>query len=142
MNIVALTGRLVRDPEIRYTNSGLSVARFNIAVDRDFKKEGGPDADFPSIIAFGKTAEFIENYFTKGKKIEISGRIQTGSYEKEDGTRVYTTDVVADRVGFGESMKYSGSHVSSGKSSAKQDAKPDADGFMQIPDGIDEELPF
>lgn len=75
MNVVTLTGRLTKDPDVRYTNNGLSVARFNIAVDRDFKKEGGQTADFPSIVAFGKTAEFIEKYFSKGKKIEIVGRI-------------------------------------------------------------------
>lgn len=138
MNVVTLTGRLTKDPDVRYTNNGLSVARFNIAVDRDFKKEGGQTADFPSIVAFGKTAEFIEKYFSKGKKIEIVGRIQTGSYQKEDGTKVYTTDVLAERVAFGESKGQSESQDV--KNNAP--APADADGFMQIPDGIDEELPF
>jgi single-strand DNA-binding protein len=134
MNIVALTGRLTKDPDIRYTNGGSTIARLNVAVDRDYKKEGGQTADFPNVIAFGKTAEFIEKYFHKGNKIEVSGRLQTGSYQKEDGTKVYTTDVLAERVGFGESKKESGS----------QEAKADPAGndFMAVPDGIDEELPF
>lgn len=134
MNIVALTGRLTKDPDIRYTNGGLTVARFNVAVDRDYKKEGGQTADFPNAIAFGKTAEFVEKYFHKGNRIEIAGRIQTGSYTKEDGTKVYTTDVLAERVGFGESKKESGS----------QEAKADPAGndFMAVPDDLSEELPF
>ena len=134
MNIVALTGRLTKDPDIRYTNSGTSIARFNIAVDRDFKKEDGQTADFPNIVAFGKTAEFIEKYFSKGKRIEVMGRLQTGSYQKEDGTKVYTTDVLAERVGFGESKKESGSQQTK--------ADPAGNDFMAVPDGIDEELPF
>ena len=134
MNIVALTGRLTRDPDIRYTNSGTSIARLNVAVDREYKKEGGQTADFPNVIAFGKTAEFIEKYFHKGNRIEIVGRIQTGSYQKEDGTKVYTTDVLAERVGFGESKKESGS----------QEAKADPAGndFVTVPDNLGEELPF
>lgn len=134
MNIVALTGRLTKDPDIRYTNGGSTVARLNVAVDRDYKKEGGQTADFPNVIAFGKTAEFIEKYFHKGNKIEIAGRIQTGSYQKEDGTKVYTTDVLAERVGFGESKKESGNQESK--------ADPAGNDFMAVPDGIDEELPF
>lgn len=137
MNVVCLTGRLTRDPEIRYTNSGLSIARFTIAIDRDFKRDGEQTADFPNIVCFGKTAEFIEKYFTKGKRIEISGRIQTGSYTKEDGTKVYTTDVVADRVGFGE-PKGSGS----AQPASKPTADPAGNDFVQVPDGLDEELPF
>lgn len=134
MNIVALTGRLTRDPDIRYTNGGSTVARLNVAVDRDFKKEGGQTADFPNVIAFGKTAEFVEKYFHKGNKIEISGRIQTGQYQKEDGTKVYTTDVLAERVGFGESKKESGSQESK--------ADPAGNDFMAVPDDLGEELPF
>lgn len=134
MNIVALTGRLTKDPDIRYTNGGLTIARLNVAVNRDYKKEGGQTADFPNVIAFGKTAEFIEKYFHKGNKIEVSGRLQTGSYQKEDGTKVYTTDVLAERVGFGESKKESGSQQTK--------ADPAGNDFMAVPDGIDEELPF
>lgn len=134
MNIVALTGRLTKDPDIRYTNGGSTVARLNVAVDRDYKKEGGQTADFPNVIAFGKTAEFIEKYFHKGNKIEISGRLQTGSYQKEDGTKVYTTDVLAERVGFGESKKESGSQQTK--------ADPAGNDFMAVPDNLGEELPF
>lgn len=137
MNIVCLTGRLTSDPSIKYTNSGMSIARFNIAVDRDYKRDGEPTADFPSVVAFGKTAEFIEKYFTKGKRIEVSGRIQTGSYSKDDGTKVYTTDVIADRVGFGESKK-----SESDQSPRTQAAPKGGDDFVNVPDGLDEELPF
>lgn len=135
MNSVNLTGRLTRDPEVRYTDNGLSIARVSIAVDRRFKKDGEQSADFPNIVAFGKTAEFIEKWFKKGTKIEVSGRIQTGSYTKEDGTKVYTTDVVAEQVGFSES-KASSTGTSQNIPSSLDD------GFMDIPDGLDEELPF
>ena len=103
MNSVQLTGRFTRDPEIRYTDGGLSIARFTLAVDRRFRQEGGPSADFIGCIAFGKTAEFIEKYFSKGKKMEVNGRIQTGSYTNQDGQKVYTTDVVVEAAGFAES---------------------------------------
>lgn len=134
MNVVTLTGRLVKDPEVRYTNGGMSVAKFTVAVDRDFKKEGGQTADFPSVVAFGKTAEFIEKYFSKGKRIEIVGRLQTGSYEKDDGTKVYTTDVLAERVGFGESKSAGGSQ--------EPKNKPAVNGFVNVPDDLEGELPF
>lgn len=136
MNSVQLVGRLTRDPDIRYSNGGTSIARFSIAVDRRWKKEGQPDADFPGVIAFGKTAEFVERYFHKGSRIGLCGRIQTGSYTKEDGTKVYTTDVIAESVEFVES-KNSTSAEPSG-----QTGEPVGDGFMQIPEGIDEDLPF
>jgi single-strand DNA-binding protein len=142
MNSVNLTGRFTRDPEVRYADSGTSIARFSLAVDRRFKQEGGPQADFPNCVAFGKTAEFIEKYFSKGMKIELCGRIQTGSYTKEDGTKVYTTDVVAESVGFAESKAVS--QGNSGEQSQGGGFGPaDANGFVNIPDGIaDEELPF
>lgn len=139
MNNVQLVGRFTRDPEVRYANSGTSIARFSLAVDRVYKSDGGPDADFISCTAFGKTAEFIEKYFRKGQRIGLIGRIQTGNYTKEDGTKVYTTDVVAERVEFVESKAAAGNsqHEGGGYSNAV-----DNDGFMNIPDGIDEELPF
>lgn len=140
MNNVQLVGRFTRDPEIRYANSGTSIARFTLAVDRVFKSEGGPDADFIPCTAFGKTAEFIEKYFFKGQRIGLIGRIQTGNYTKEDGTKVHTTDVVAERVEFVES-KGSAFPGSQQVGSAHKDP-PGNDGFMNIPDGIDEELPF
>lgn len=139
MNSVNLTGRLTRDPDIRYTDGGTSIARFSIAVDRKFTNENGPKADFPNIIAFGKTAEFIEKWFAKGMKIEITGRIQTGSYTNQDGAKVYTTDVVAENVGFGESKSASGANRD-----PEQGNKPvpGDDDFTSIPDGLDDEFPF
>ena len=134
MNSVQLIGRLTRDPEIRYTDGGASIARFGIAVDRRFKQENGADADFINIVSFGKTAEFIEKYFHKGMKIALNGRIQTGSYTDKDGKKVYTTDIVAENVEFCESKG----------TSANNDAPAPAQNgeFMNIPDGMDEELPF
>ena len=139
MNSVNLTGRLTRDPDIRYTDGGTSIARFSIAVDRKFTQENGPKADFPNCIAFGKTAEFIEKWFFKGMKIEVTGRIQTGSYKNQDGNTVYTTDVVAEQVGFAESKASSNANNGLAK---EEKPTPGDDGFMNIPDGIDEELPF
>lgn len=134
MNSVQLLGRLTRDPDVRYTDGGSTIARFSLAVDRRFKQEGGDTADFINCIAFGKTAEFIEKYIFKGTKIAINGRIQTGSYTNKDGVRVYTTDVVVENVEFAESKG----------TSANNDAPaPASDGdFMSVPDGIDDELPF
>ena len=134
MNKVQLVGRLAIDPSVRYSDGGTTVARINVACDRRFKSDGQPTADFIGCIAFGKTAEFVEKYFHKGNKIGLTGRIQTGSYEK-DGQKVYTTDVVVEEVEFVESK---GSSDNSNNNNAKQDE----DGFMNIPDGIDEELPF
>lgn len=145
MNSVNLTGRFTRDPEVRYTDGGSSIARFSVACDRRYKQEGGPTADFISCVAFGKTAEFIEKYFRKGMKIEISGRIQTGSYTNQEGNKVYTTDVVAEQVGFAESRAASqGTQGSNGNTNDSTGGfgQEDEDGFMNIPDGIDEELPF
>ena len=134
MNSVQLIGRLTRDPEIRYTDGGASIARFGLAVDRRFKQENGADADFINIVSFGKTAEFIEKYFHKGMKIALNGRIQTGSYTDKDGKKVYTTDVVAENVEFCESK---------GNSANNDAPAPASDGdFMSVPDGIEDELPF
>ena len=137
MNQAIICGRLVRDPEIRYTNGAeaKAVAKYTIAVDRMKDKE----ADFISCVAFGKSAEFAEKYFRKGQRVLISGRIQTGSYTNKDGQKVYTTDVLiatqefADGKGSGESQ--TGTRPSPSSASA--------DGFMNIPDGVDDEgLPF
>lgn len=135
MNSVALVGRLTADPEVRYTQNGQSIANFTIAVDRRFKKVGGPDADFPRINAFGKTAEFIEKYFSKGMRIGITGRIQTGSYTDKDGRKIYTTDVVAENVEFVE-------RKADGPTDQNKTGRVDENGFEDIPEGIDEELPF
>lgn len=128
MNKVLLIGRLTRDPEIKYTDGGSSIARFNTAVDRKFKKEGEETADFISCVAFGKTAEFVEKYFFKGSKIVIEGRIQTGSYTNKDGQKVYTTDVIVEQVEFAES-----------KASASNSSP--AEGFQNVPEDM-EDLPF
>lgn len=135
MNSVQLIGRLTRDPEVRYTDGGVSIARFSLAVDRRFKQENGADADFINIVAFGKTAEFIEKYFHKGMKVALNGRIQTGSYMDKDGKKVYTTDVIAENVEFCESK---------GNSANNDAPAPASDGdFMSVPDGIEDgELPF
>lgn len=140
MNSVNLTGRLTRDPDVRYTDSGTSIARFTLAVDRRFKQEGGPTADFINCVVFGKSAEFVEKYFSKGMKMELSGRIQTGSYTNKDGNKVYTTDVFGEQVGFAESKSAHGNN--SGQFQDGGFRAEDADGFMNIPDDIDEELPF
>ena len=117
------TGRLTRNPDMKQGET--LVARFTVACDRAYKREGQDSADFISCVAFGKTAEFMEKYFAKGMKAEIEGRIQTGSYEK-DGVKHYTTDIICDRVGFAESKK-----------AAKEDA---GEGFASVPEGSD--LPF
>lgn len=134
MNKVELIGRFTKDPEVRYTagENPLAIARFTVACDRRQKKEGEATADFISCIAFGKTAEFLERYFFKGMRIGISGRIQTGSYENKDGQKVYTTDVIAEEVEFVESK---------GNSSAAPVENKDTS-FMNVPENIDEELPF
>ena len=133
MNSVQLIGRLTKDPEVRYTDGGASIARFSIAVDRRFKQEGGESADFINCVAFGKTAEFIEKYFTKGKKIAITGRIQTGNYTNKDGQKVYTTDVVVKTTEFVESKSMDASNGTSPNR---------ADDFVSIPDNAGETMPF
>jgi single-strand binding protein len=141
VNKVILIGRFVRDPEVRYTSNDKCCANFSIAVDRKYKQEGQQDADFPRVIAWGKTAEFIEKYFRQGMKIVIEGRIQTGKYTNKEGQTVYTTDVVAESVEFAESKSAS----SNSNSSKPVESKPkiDEDGWMNIPDDVDDEgLPF
>lgn len=149
MNKVILMGRLTRDPDIRYSQGekATCIARYTLAVDRRFKREGEQSADFISCVAFGKSGEFVEKYLHKGTKIAITGRIQTGSYEK-DGQKVYTTDVVVEEHEFAESKaSSSGSAGSSSPAAGTGYSQPATgqtgdDGFMNIPDGIDEELPF
>jgi single-strand DNA-binding protein len=140
LNKVNLVGRLTRDPEVRYTEGGTSIARFGIAVDRRFKTEGQPDADFPNIVAFGKTADFVEKWFHKGERIGLAGRIQTGSYTNNEGAKIYTTDVIAEEVEFVESR--SNGQASRPDPNQANNNVPGSDGFMNIPDGLDEDLPF
>ena len=143
MNKVILMGRLTRDPEVRYSQgeNSLAIARFTLAVDRRFKRQGEQAADFISCVSFGKTAEFAEKYLKQGTKIAITGRIQTGSYTNKEGQKVYTTEVVVEETEFAESKSASGE---SGYQNTSRPAPTEAigDGFMNIPDGIDEELPF
>ena len=143
MNKSILVGRLTRDPEVRYSQgeNANAVAPFTIAVNRRFNNnEGNYDSDFINCVAFGKSAEFIEKYFKKGMAIGITGRIQTGNYTNKDGVKVYTTDVVVEEAEFVESKNSGGSSASS--NIPTNNNSPSADGFMNIPDGIDEELPF
>lgn len=137
-------GRLTRDPDVRYSQGEKStaIARYTLAVDRKFKREGEQTADFISCVCFGKFAEFAEKYFHQGLRITISGRIQTGSYTNKDGNKVYTTDVVVEEQEFAESKGSGGSGGGHAASQQVNTPKPGDDGFMQIPDGIDEELPF
>ena len=140
MNKVVLMGRLTKVPEVRYSTgeNATAIARFTVAVNRKFKNaEGNYDADFINCVAFGKSAEFIEKYFTKGNMIALSGRIQTGSYTNKDGVRVYTTDVVVEEQEFAESKS-----ESNDKGTSPNVPNKDSNGFMNIPDDIDEELPF
>ena len=139
MNKVILMGRLTRDPEVRYSTgeNALAIARYTLAVDRRFRKDGEATADFISCVSFGRTAEFAEKHFRQGLRIVVSGRIQTGSYTNRDGQKVYTTEVVVEEQEFAESKK------SSEASQSSQTPSPTgSDGFMNIPDGIEEELPF
>lgn len=148
MNKVILMGRLTRDPEVRYSagENSMAIARYTLAVDRRFKRDGEATADFIGCVAFGRQAEFAEKYLRQGIKIAISGRIQTGSYVNKDGVKVYTTDIVVEDQEFAESKAVSDSHMGHAAPnpgmSAPTPGAASADGFMNIPDGIDEELPF
>ena len=135
MNKVELVGRLTRDPEIRYSTgeNANAVARFSVAVNRRFKNAAGEyEADFPSCVAFGKTAEFVNNYFKKGSKIGISGHIQTGSYTNQEGQKVYTTDVIVDDAEF----------VTSKSDNAEASDGAKSSDFVSVPEGLEAELPF
>lgn len=147
MNSVCLVGRLARDPEVRYSQgtNATCVARYTLAVQRQFKVEGQPDADFISCVAFGKAGEFAEKYLKKGMNIGVTGRIQTGSYKNKDGATVYTTDIIVQTQEFcekkGDAAGSTGVTTSAPKTSNNKATVPN-DSFMNIPDGIDEELPF
>ena len=147
MNKVILMGRLTRDPEVRYSqnsDSPMAIARYTLAVDRRFNRNNGgneQNADFINCVAFGKAGEFAEKYFHKGIKIAVSGRIQTGSYTNKDGQKVFTTEVVVEDQEFAESKNAGGNGSSSYQGAG---AAPDNgdDGFMNIAEGIDDEMPF
>lgn len=146
MNKVVLMGRLTRDPEVKRKTQGDKesiVARWSIAVNRRFKREGDAEADFFNCVAFGKAAEFIEKYFRQGMKIAVTGRLQSGSYTNKDGVKIYTVDVIVEEMDFCESKEASAKYGVSGSEQENRPAPQDVgDGFMTIPDGLDEELPF
>lgn len=139
MNKVILIGRLTRDPEVRYSQGekSIAIARYTLAVDRKFKKEGEQSADFISCVAMGKNGEFAEKYLKQGIKIAIEGRIQTGSYTNKDGNKVYTTDVIVEGHEFCESKSTQNQSQQNNNGPV-----PNSDGFISIPDGIENELPF
>lgn len=139
MNKVILVGRLTRDPDVRYTGEGnsMAVARYTLAVDRRFKREGEPTADFINCVAFGKSAEFVDKYLHKGTKMVVSGRLQTSSYTNKDGQKVYTTDVIIEEQEFAESKSASAGSATSAPTGQKDTS------FMNVPDDLgSEELPF
>lgn len=150
MNKVILMGRLCADPEVRYSQNEnqTAVARYRLAVDRRFKREGDQTADFIPCVAFGKAAQFAEYYLHRGTKIIITGRIQTGSYTNKDGQKVYTTDVIVEDQEFAESKSASAGSDNGGYRPAMSQSRPEpasavASGFMNIPDGVEDEgLPF
>ena len=147
MNRVILMGRLTRDPEVRYSQGerSMAIARYTLAVDRRGRRgQDGNDqtADFINCVSFGRAAEFAEKYLRQGVKIAVTGRIQTGSYTNKDGVRVYTTDVVVEEQEFAESKAASASNSGYQASPSPSPSADIGDGFMNIPDGIDEELPF
>ena len=156
MNKVLLMGRLTRDPEVRYSQGATptAVARFSVAVDRRFKREGEPDADFFNCTCFGKQGEFVEKYLHKGTKVVLSGRLQNDNYTNKDGQQVYSVRIMVDEIEFAESKNaagsgdngYNGGNYGNNNYNGgnRSQAAPSGagDGFMNIPDGIDEELPF
>lgn len=141
MNKVILVGRLTRDPEVRYSqgNNATAIAKFSLAVDRRYKREGEPDADFFNCTAFGKQAEFVERYLKQGIKMVVVGRLQNDNYTNRDGQKVYSVQIMVDELEFAES-KNAGS--GSGNGGQGRPAPSSDDGFMNVPDGINEELPF
>ena len=138
MNKVILMGRLTRDPEVRYASGdNLAIARYTLAVDRRFHRDGEATADFINCVTFGRAAEFAEKYLRQGTKIVVSGRIQTGSYTNPDAHKIYTTEIVVEEQEFAE-----GKNAGSGSSRPQPAPETDPDGFMNIPEGIEEEMPF
>ena len=143
MNKVILVGRLTKDPEVRYSQgeNATAVARYTVAVDRRFKRDGEPTADFIPCVVFGRSAEFAEKYFRQGLRVAISGRITTGSYTNKDGIKVHTTEVTVEEQEFAESKSESEANKTSNQQATSANASSGG-GFMNIPDGIEEELPF
>ena len=144
MNKVVLMGRLTRDPDVRYSQGEqpVAIARYTLAVDRRFKRDGEQDADFVSCVAFGRAAEFAEKYLKQGIKMVVSGRIQTGSYTNRDGVKVYTTEVVIEEQDFAESKAVSEQNRENYNHEGQAGESAGSDGFMNVPEGLEEELPF
>ena len=144
MNKIILMGRLTRDPEVRYGDNQKAVGRFPLAVDRKFTRDGDPTADFFNCVTFGKQAEFVENYLKKGTKVLLSGRVQNDNYTNGNGEKVYTVNIIVDEIEFAESKNSSqgGSGSSGSQNSQQRSSDAPAQGFMNIPNGIDDELPF
>lgn len=139
MNKVILGGNLTRDPEVRYSQSEnpMAIARFGIAINRRFKRQGETDCDFFNCTAFGKTAEFVEKYFRKGTRIILSGRIENNNYTNENGEKVYSVQVLVEEVEFGEKKTSDSQSVVNGANNNSNN-----DDFMNIPDGVEDGLPF
>ena len=147
MNKVIMMGRLTRDPEIRYSQSNtgdgqMAIARYTLAVDRRFNRNGDQSADFIGCVAFGRSAEFAEKYLKQGTKIAITGRIQTGSYTNKDGNKVYTTDVVVEEQEFCESKNANNSNSQQSNTANASNQPSSGNDFMSIPEGIEDDLPF
>lgn len=144
MNNVSLVGRLVRDPEVRYgQNESVSVAKFSLAVERKWKRDGEPTVDFINCTVFGKSAEFTEKYFRKGMRVAITGRIQTGSYKNKDGQTIFTTEIIVESQEIAQSKSESNeSSTSSNAEAGKSPYGSSGDDFMSIPEGAEDELPF
>lgn len=147
MNKVIMMGRLTRDPEVRYSQgaSQTAIARFSLAVDRRWKREGEPDADFFNCTVFGRQADFVEKYLRQGTKVVITGRIQNDNYTNKEGQKVYSVQIIVDEIEFAESKNAAASNA--GAPAYQADSRPSpsqaaGDGFMSIPDGAEEELPF
>lgn len=134
MNKLLICGRLTRDPEVRYGDNQKAVARFSLAVDRKYTREGDPTADFFNCTAFGKQAEFVEKYLTKGVKMIVVGHVQNDNYTNKDGQTVYSVQVIVDELEFAESKN--------AQNSRQQEEPASGDGFMNMPAGLDDELPF
>ena len=148
MNKVILMGRLTRDPEVRVSTGErqTNIGRFSIAVDRRFKREGQPDADFFNCTCFGKQAEFVEKYLHKGTKVVVVGSVQNDNYTKQDGSQVYSVQIMVDEIEFAESKNAAAAGEGSGQGYVQtpppsQNEAPD-DGFMNMPEEMDESLPF
>lgn len=148
MNKVILMGRLTRDPEIRYSQgaNALAIARYSLAVNRTFKREGEPEADFFNCTCFGRTAEFAEKYLKQGTKVVVVGRVQNDNYTNKEGQKVYSVQIIVEEQEFAES-KNASSDMGGFQGGFQPTSRPTpsaaaGDGFMNIPDGIDEELPF